>query len=601
MFARIGTSTQNREVDTMAREKSKRPTASTVATADIAETEEQDVGWVPEDSQAMWDSDSENNNGDQHETATDALEDFQTISETTTTTTTNAPMSSETTTTTTNAPGNNAGALEDMGSSEMYRGVECDFASLRTASAGKQQLRSQQASTRNAVVLAVNHKAIACTEAGYAADSWCVTPMTVVRVEDPGFSKAPFAKNMDKKKMAEAKPVCVLEGDGELRMYSFKKAPMSKGDRVDALSFNIGSGDTFNTFMDLSKYKEMRRLDPEQQSLPEADPTKSETSIIPAFSLIEVTVAPKNSENAEFKGSLVNIVKVRRVPDDVTLHSVAGVLGRLPASLNDALLSVSAKALASPCVSKDLQRDKVAFFKKECATDTSVEVIDLMEEGVSSRFVRLGGWSNEACENINSVDVPEGVLLRMCNAKDVDHAVSLLSIAFAMKAVSLLVTNNAYTARGGASPLRGVPIVSVAKLLAVVKFDKSSLDRGTNASGSKVHLFETNCQYADGTDGTQEIQIGVNIEAVLEADDASSATGTARDVCPAQDFALLLPGYTSGKMYVCTASLKENKNPNNPKDGVPDVLRFSLDASKRSASASVLRGGKRKLTSMQWS
>ena len=88
---------------------------------------------------------------------------------------------------------------------------------------------------------------------------------------------------------------------------------------------------------------------------------------------------------------------------------------------------------------------------------------------------------------------------------------------------------------------------------------------------------------------------------MLEADYASSATGTASDVCPAQDFALLLPGYTSGKRYVCTASLKENKNPNHPKDGVSDVLRFSLDASKRSASASVLRGGKRKLTSMQWS
>ena len=578
----------------MAREKTKRPSASAEVGGGVPGADEGRAAWVPEDSQMMGGSDSDNTDGNDARDAanqTDARDAAdQTDATADKTDATDAADKTDETADKTDATAKHMYPSRSTFFKKVYPSVESDFASLRTAPTGTQPLRGLQTSSRNAVVLAVNHKTISCCEAGYAADSWCVTPMTVVRVQDPGFSKAPFAKNMDKKKMSEAKPLCELEGDGGLRMYSFKKAPMAKGDRVDDMSFSISPGDTFNTFMDLSKYKEMRRLDPDQQSLPDAD-SAAGTSI-PAYSLIEVTVAPKNSESAEFKGSLVNIMKVRRVPDDVTLHSVAGVLGRLPSNLNDALLKTAAKALASPCVTKDLQRDKVAFFKPECAPDTCVESVELLEDGETSRFVRLSAWSNELCENINSVDVSEAMLLRMCNATNVDHAVSLLSIAFAMKAVSLFVTHNAFIARGGASPLRGVPLINVSKLLAAVKFDSSSLDLAGNTSGSTVHLFETGCQYADGTDGTQEIQIGVDVEA---------ATGTPSDVCPAQDFPLLLPGFTSSKTYMCTASLKENTNPNNPKDGVPGVLRFGIDASTRNATASVMRRAKRKLTSMQWS
>jgi hypothetical protein len=106
--------------------------------------------------------------------------------------------------------------------------VENDVKSLRVVFDGTQRLRCVNSqNSRSALVLAVTHKDIACTEAGYS-DAWSVTPMTIVRIEDAGFGRAPFARGMSKQKMNDAKPLGVMDGN-DLRMYSFKKAPMAKG------------------------------------------------------------------------------------------------------------------------------------------------------------------------------------------------------------------------------------------------------------------------------------------------------------------------------------------------------------------------------------
>ena len=39
--------------------------------------------------------------------------------------------------------------------------------------------------SRNPVVLCITHKDIACTEAGYAADTWNVTPLTIGDPQPP--------------------------------------------------------------------------------------------------------------------------------------------------------------------------------------------------------------------------------------------------------------------------------------------------------------------------------------------------------------------------------------------------------------------------------
>jgi hypothetical protein len=474
--------------------------------------------------------------------------------------------------------------------------LESDFATLRVRPTGTQQLRApQDQNPRNAVVLAVNHKPIACSESGYEADKWNVTPFTVVRIDETGFSKAPYSKNLSKQKLAEAKPLAVMEGD-ELRLYSFKKASMAKGDREDDITFKISPGDTFKTFMELNKYKEMKRLaDPSMHMLPTSD----ETSVIPAFSLLEVTLASKNSDAALGKNSCVNILKIRRLPEDVSMHSIASVLGRLPNSLNDALLMASTKAVESPCISQDLVRDNVAFYKTACSKEMSFDVVELPDKqsGGMAKFVRLCQWSLEPTENLNSIDVPEDVVLRMCNAGSLDHAIALLQIASAMDAVSVFVTHDAFLAKNGGSPLRGVPLVDVAKMLKDVKFEDKKPAHAIEIDGKAV--FSTACMYDDGeSPGLQEIRFSINTVS-QEVDMACTGEGYA--VAPSQDFPIMLPGYKASKSYSCVTSIAANETSDPPKERVENVLIFSINATKRSASSTVFRGnGKRKLSSMQF-
>ena len=474
----------------------------------------------------------------------------------------------------------------DADAQEKLKAAMLDFAAMKTRGDGKGKLRGvQQANERNAVVLAVNHKPIMCSEAGYSADSWSITPLTVVRVEDAGFCKAPFARGMTKQKMNEAKPLAVLEGN-DLRLYSFKKAPMAKGDRCDDISYTVSPGDTFNIFMNAAKYKDMRRMpEPNEHMLPMAE----ECSVIPAYSLLEVTLASKNCEAALGKNSCMNILKVRRLPDDVSMHSVVPILSNFPSNLNDALLNVSEKAHKFQCVSADLVKDKVAFFRELLNPSMSCETVDMGDAGPGVRLVQ---WSQEPTENLNGIDVSVEVLLRACNSTSVEHAVALLQIAVAMEAVSLFVTHNPYDARGGGSSLRGIPFVNVPKLVA--KFD---IHKFTGLLTPKSHCqVPTGFEYFDG-EGPDGQSICLSVQVAAQYNDVNKVVAP-----PCTDFPLMLPGYGATKMYRCGINLLSNDKAEPSKERVDNVLVFYLNAAKRSASAGQhTTTGKRKLERMQWS
>ncbi|KAJ1471169.1 hypothetical protein T484DRAFT_2026206 [Baffinella frigidus] len=427
---------------------------------------------------------------------------------------------------------------------EQFKAVMLDFAAIKARGDGTGKLRGvQQHNERNAVVLAVNHKPIACSESGYSADSWSITPLTIVRVEDPGFCKAPFARGMSKQKMNEAKPLAVVEG-ADLRLWSFQKASMAKGDRCDDISFTISPGDTFNTFMNATKYKDMRRS-------PEANehmlPMEEGNTVIPAYSLLEVTLALKNSDAALGKNSEMNILKVRRMPDDISMHSVAPILTRFPVTLNDALLHSCEKAVKFPFISADLVKDKVSFFREKLNPCMMIENVELGETGPG--------------------------------------------IAASMDAVSLLITHNPYDARGGGSALRGIPFVNMAKMVA--NFETSKF--GPLQANSKCQV-NTGYEYFDGEGvGGQPIYLEVNVTPTYT--DANQDLST-----PIKDFPLLMPGYSAAKVYECKINLFPNKDAEPPKEQVNGVLVFHLNASKRSASSGLSTAGvKRKLCAMQWS
>ncbi|KAJ1463705.1 hypothetical protein T484DRAFT_1758636, partial [Baffinella frigidus] len=356
---------------------------------------------------------------------------------------------------------------------------------------------------------------------------------------------------------------------------------MAKGDRVDDITFTISPGDTFNIFMDANRYKEMKRVaDPSEHLLP----TDEKGSVIPAFSLLEVTLASKNSDSALDKNSCVNILKVRRLPDDVTLHSVAPILSRLPSTLNDALLQSSEKAVKFPYISHDLVKDKVAFFRKNLNPCMMIESVGPGEATVDC--VRITHWSLETTENINAIDIPSDVLLRACNARSLDHAVALLQIAVAMDDVSLFVTHNQFDARGGSSALRGFPLVDVSKITEKFEWVPMGFTEGFALS------TDTGVDYFDG-EGVGGQRIELMVDAVAKMTDVNSS-----EMCPpSMDLPLMMPGYGAAKMYRCAINLLANEDAEPPKEDVKDVLVFYLNAAKRSASAVVSFSGKRKLGS----
>lgn len=380
---------------------------------------------------------------------------------------------------------------------------------------------------------------------------------------------------------------------------------MAKGPRQDEISFLVSPGDTFKIYVDKNRWREMTRSGEASDHLL---PSDGEIAVIPAFSLLEMTIASKNSDAATDKGSCVNIMRVRPLPRDVSVNSISSFLPRLPSSLNDALLGASTKAIASPWIGHDLVKDAVSFFRVTCAVDTVCEIVDLTDKsGVVSQAVRLSHWSTIPSENINPVDVPESAFLASCNAKRLDHAVAMFQVAFAMEAVSLFVTHDAYLAKNGASCLRALPIISCAKMFAKMKMSNflldshlgsapnlDSLDSLAASSSAPSIQVDSGVTYNDGE--------GVEMQPIifsLPLDPTIVDDVDAIELRPSLDFPFML-GYKSSKFYTVSATFGEKP----PKERVEGVLVFNVDVSKKSASSSVTRSGsvtvKRKMNRMSF-
>jgi hypothetical protein len=364
---------------------------------------------------------------------------------------------------------------------------------------------------------------------------------------------------------------------------------MSKGPRVDEISFLVSPGDTVKIYVDKNRWKEMTRSGEVADHLL---PSDGSITVIPAFSLVEMTIASKNSDAANDKGSCINVMKIRPLPSDVSVHSVAGFLHHLPSSLNDALLAASTKAISSPFIGSDLVKDAVSFFRKTCAVDTACDIVDVADKsGNISKAVRLSQWSTSPCENINSIDILEDVCLAACNTPRLDHAVAMIQIAFAMSAVSIFVTHDAFLSKNGASCLRAMPFISVGTMFANMKF---SPEKTPLLDDTRMIQVDSGSTYHDGDgDGVQPILFSLSIDPTIVENLSSTESR------PSLDFPFMM-GYKSSKFYTVTATFAEKA----PKEEVKGVLVFNVDVAKRSASSTLNRGGsvvKRKLSAMKWS
>jgi hypothetical protein len=261
---------------------------------------------------------------------------------------------------------------------------------------------------------------------------------TILRPLSAGFASAPY-KMKSPKRDPEALPLSELkyseEGRPILTMHSFKKQglPGNKGPRSD-LNWTLQSGNTIKLWLDEERLKDAELI----------------AGDVAAFSVCEISVAPKNEESAH-QGNCFKITTVRVA--DFSLHSMTRDLQSLCANLGEARAREATVISAAPILQKELEIQSVAFWtkvRKEAALDES--------EGT----VKIVNWGEGF-----PVEIPTEALLFATNCKRVDWACALLEVAIAAGAVSLLVIANDFW-KGGP---RAVPIICAETLLSQQSFE----------------------------------------------------------------------------------------------------------------------------------
>lgn len=291
--------------------------------------------------------------------------------------------------------------------------------------------------------LAMNHEAINKEGLGKKA---IPHKFTLLRATSPGFGSAPY-KNKSTTRNPDAKPLAEVSyenTDGRpmtvMKMYTYPKVGMyDKGPRSE-LSWTLAPGNTIKLWLDEERVTN--------------DATLLAVSI-PAFTLCEISVAPKTEESVK-KGWCFKITSVR--PADFSLHSMTTDLQFLSPSLGEARTREMQAKAAQPLLEKELETQSVAFWtrvRKGASLDDS--------EGT----VKLVNWGEPF-----PVELPTATLLYATNCKRVDWACALLEVALAAEAVSVLVFANDFW-KGGP---KAVPIVDTTILLIALESTKVDVD-----------------------------------------------------------------------------------------------------------------------------
>jgi len=171
---------------------------------------------------------------------------------------------------------------------------------------------------------------------------------------------------------------------------------------------------------------------------------------IPAFTVCEVEIAPKNNE-AITKGYGCTIKKIK--PRDLTLYSCLPDIEAFPPSFVDASTALLKHQQAQTYLTNDLVVNEPSFF---------IHVADkayLHEDPDQPAFVTLVN------SGIDPVDIPIATLMQYTNSTKNAQACALLEMAIANGALQLFVIHNDYWKGANTSALRGIPIINTETLL----------------------------------------------------------------------------------------------------------------------------------------
>ena len=291
---------------------------------------------------------------------------------------------------------------------------------------------------KNATFLAINHSLISFEKETYKGNKKIPTRLTLIRSLAPGWASAPYKQNQK-----TSRPQRLSEFVGgpipAMKFYSFEKVANNseKGPRCDEITFELQAGNALNFWLD-------------EKRLGEIKDTLNGLVEIPAMTVCEIQVAPKNNE-AISKGYGCTIKSIK--PRNHTLYSCLQDIETFPSSFVDASTDLLKHQKAQTHLVNDLVTNEPSFFIHV------TEKAYLHEDPETPAFVTLVN------SGIDPVDIPLQTLMQYTNSTKKEQACSLLEMAIANGALQLFVIHNDYWKNATNSALRGIPIVNTELLL----------------------------------------------------------------------------------------------------------------------------------------
>ena len=316
--------------------------------------------------------------------------------------------------------------------------------------------------------LAVNHNDIPCTVEQLRGRPKAIPiKFTILRPLCDGFGAAPYvAEAKDKKAMTNARKYSTMvfrDNQCSMVMYPYEKAEVlgDKGPLIDR-PFELENGNTVTFFLDSKRLREDATR--ENPSLPR------NTTLVPMFTLCELTIAPKSSQ-AEEKGSSFRIVMVRQA--SCSCYSVWSDIQHLPTTLQDARMRQLEHAGAFPNIHKDLETRDVPF-RLHVSSSAQIE-----DTGVNGPC--LVNWGSGP-----PIQFPVAQLLQYTNSTRLDWSIALLNVAIACESLHVLVFSNDFWSKDG-SIYKGLPLVDTEHLLELIEPGDTKETRYTTVVDSKQY------------------------------------------------------------------------------------------------------------------
>lgn len=351
-------------------------------------------------------------------------------------------------------------------------------------------------SDRGPTLICINDIPIPSRAELYPSDRIQVNFM-VTEAVDPGWSKVPYSNQNGKTVMGE-NPKLLAEWDtqeneegkvvvdkSKIRCFAYlnkKGKQKDKGPRIDGTDPSINDGKRVDYVLQPGMV--FRCMMKRSGAIGGSDKEKrdnffpQDVDVIPAFSRVMVKFAckgwdkyvegdvdpngdevTKSDLSACFRGYGCGIIQVRMAPGTVSSDR-AFLFSQVPQSPEEMRRRQAQFCEANWAIRQSFQCENVPFVVHSpdssayCAYDPDTECFKVMQ------------WDPASGD---AIDVPRDVMLRACNATDVESANQLMDVCLAMSAVRFLCFTNDYRGRDKVhSRFTGCPVISAPAIMRCV-------------------------------------------------------------------------------------------------------------------------------------